>query len=940
VLDETLDSLYEEGNPLFLRCADTYGDERGDSLLGELILQIWQKTRCHPDPMGWLKGMAENFPGSGWKSILLSQALCIAETFRRDYIQVQDSPYEENWRQDLNDMDVLISRLDDWNQASEYLEKYNFLRLKSLPKGIVDEGFKDLRERWKKALSGKIKDIINGTADSHIERAEDIRPLLAGLTDAVCAFDRAVTEEKTRLAVLEFTDVQRIALRLLEGKPPARFVEILVDEMQDINPLQDMIITALSRDGENIFYVGDTRQSIYRFQMAEPEIFQKKLDTAPNKVPLTKNFRSHKPILDAVNHVFSRVDCPEMGRMKEDGFLISGETGDDMPGAPVELLVSGNDEMTEAERVAKRLRRLIDAKEAKPGDCVILLRSPKSRVAEYTAALKREGLDCAEPPGEGYFNRPEIITLMSVLEAIDNARMDIPLICALRSPIAGCTPDELAELRTLSRGALYECLPLSDNQKIKEFIKLFQAWRDIAADLPPYLLAARIMSDTSLPQKMDGDACENLLLLPEVLREYHGGLRGLGDWLRKQESAVPPGGCGAARQPRLEQGICQGEQSTPVRIISIHSSKGLEFPVVVVAGLDKKINLQDKNKRLLAHSRLGIGIKLREGLTETPTPHYRAVQAVMDGETRAEELRLLYVAMTRAEKRLILSVGAMPEGRVNQTVTKGDIILRSNVADWLLMARSPDWKVVEEGIGAAAGGVADGVPRAGEKAERHVMPDWSYPYAEAVDAPSKMTATGLKGRNPDEQTHEGAEVWRAASALPPAEKGVATHLFLQFAEFDKCLDTGGVAREIKRLAARELLTAGQADAIDIEKMENFFKTARAITLSSAKGLRRELKFSILVQNGEIPGLAIPEGEKVLLQGVIDCCYETEGGLALLDFKTDRVKPGGEKSRAEHYRPQMQAYAAALGAITGKPVTERVLVFLSTGREIILFSHLN
>ncbi|MCL2002731.1 MAG: UvrD-helicase domain-containing protein [Oscillospiraceae bacterium] len=924
VLDETLELLYEraaeDSDDVFHLCADTYGDERGDYTLSGLILHIWKKTRCHADPMGWLKEKAGFYPGGDWKAILFDQALCLAGTFLRDYARMENHPYEETRRQDLHDMERLIRVLNggDWDAAAAFLDSYRFARLQTLPKSPEGEAFKALRGRWKKVLNENIRTLIAGPLCNHLRDADMTRPLLEGLADAVGAFDAALTEEKARLSLLEFTDVQRLALKILEDKPPARFAEILVDEVQDVNPLQDAIITALSRGGENIFYVGDTRQSIYRFQMAEPEIFQKKLAEAPCKIMLTHNFRSTKSILNAVNLLFSRIDCPEMGALREREFLISGKSGADEPA--VELLAPGEEDSSEAERVARRLRQVVDSGEALAEDCVILLRAHKSRLEEYTAALSTEGLDCAASPGEGYFDRPEILTMLSVLEAIDNARLDVPLLSVLRSPVIGCTPDELAELRLLSDGALCECLPLSENPKIAEFRVLFQAWRDIAADLPPCAVAARVMADSALPRKVGAAACENLLLLPEILREYHGALRGLPDWLRKQNKEAA----------RLVEGSARKRGG--VRILSIHSSKGLEFPVVVVAGLSKRLNLQDQHARLLAHPRLGLGVKRREGYTETPTPPYRAVQAVMNGETRAEELRLLYVAMTRAEKRLILSVDETAAGEAGQTVTRGDLILQSNVAAWLLKARDENWKTVTPDARPVESGVLT-EPSLLAEPERPETPEWVYPYSDAVNTPSKMTATGLKGRYPDEQAREDAAEWQGTTSVSPEGRGTATHLFLQFADFAKCVDAESVEGENARLLAAKLLTEEQAGAVDTEAVTRFFQTPRGKTLVTAQGLRREQKFSMLIQNGDLPGLTLPEGEKVLLQGVIDCCYETPDGMVLLDFKTDRVKPGGEERRAERYRPQMEAYAAALSAMTGKPVCERTLVFLTTGREV-------
>jgi ATP-dependent helicase/nuclease subunit A len=343
---------------------------------------------------------------------------------------------------------------------------------------------------------------------------------------------------------------------------------------------------------------------------------------------------------------------------------------------------------------------------------------------------------------------------------------------------------------------------------------------------------------------------------------------------------------------------------------------------------------------MLAHPRLGLGAKMRDGVCESPTPSYRAVQAVMDSETRAEELRLLYVAMTRAEKRLILSAGTFIRDEPVQKLSRGDLILNTSVSSWLFKVRSADWKVV---MPEAPSPVRAELSRPHYHAQggpepAPVAPKWVYPHPEAVDTPSKMTATGLKDRYPGQQAREerlsawGGELRTKTDA---SERGTATHLFMQFADFEKCTSLNGVASEAARLRAEEKLTAGQSEAVDLKAVAAYFQTGRGKVLPAAKGLRREQKFSVLIADGDLPGLALPKGEKILLQGVIDCFYETPEGMVLLDFKTDRVKPGEEEARAEHYRPQMEAYAFALAAITEKPVAERVLVFLSTGREVVL-----
>ncbi len=972
VMEETLDALYERaaGNPddPFFLCAETYGDERGDRILISLVSHIWEKTRCHADPMGWLNHAVRMFGDNmgGWKQILFDHTLCIAETFRRDYGLLAPAVFSGATRDTYgitlqNDLEqikrlIAVLRRGIWDEAAECIEGFAFEKLRSFRAGESGlppeaEAFKSLRERWKKEIQ---KFPVNGTEENHKKDTESLIPLLSGLCEAVTAFDAALTEEKLRLAALDFSDVERLTLRLLcadagalSKRLSSRYCEILVDEVQDINPLQDAILTALSRDGGNLFYVGDARQSIYRFQMADPSIFMDKFNRFPDyteakpgepcRVSLTVNFRSAKPILDAVNRVFSRIECPEMGILQPSAFLNAPDESN--PSAPpVEWLPDGED--SEAERVARRLRELWKSGDALPSDCVILLRSPRLRLPEYRAALEREGLTCAVAAEEGFWGRPEIQTVLSALDVVNNARLDISLISVLRSPMAGLDPDGLAELRVLADGPLCECLPFSQDKRVSAFFNLLKRWRAIAADLPPYALAARIMADTALSQRVNFAARENLLLLPEILRAYTGELRGLRDWAEK--TAVP--GRSAAQTPEA------------VRIMSIHASKGLEFPVVIVAGLSKPLNLQDQRARLLAHPRLGLAPKRRDEFSEYPTPAYRAVQSVMDSETRAEELRLLYVAMTRAERRLILSGGSCKETSPCDLITKGELVLKKNVAEWIRPVLSLESRpVVSERPVRADLTQPDERESGIVEAVLPPVTEWQYSHPEAVNTPSKMTATGLKGRFLDEQTHENAvepaEIFTIEvvsqkrkpfflsaeasqkATLSAAEKGTAIHLFLQFCDFSKAAAPGGAEAEAKRLRGQSLLTAEQAESVDTEAIRRFFNTSRGQTLLCAKGLRREQKFSLLIASGDIPGLILPPGETVLLQGVIDCCYETPEGLVLLDFKTDRVTRGGEPERAIRYKPQMEAYAAALAAIMNAPVRERVLFFLATGAEV-------
>ena len=982
VLEDTLDELYEAHKDRpespFSVCAAIYGDMRGDRALSELILSTWRKMRGNPDPSGWLDRQLESFRtfDPSWPMTVLTQALETAMPHRaalsRLLERVRSTDLAEAYgpalESDIASLDGLCAAfLRSWDAASDELENYRAERLRPArgtgEAALADE-VKAAHKRWGDTVK-KLSALICGKMDDLRGEIHAAAPVLEGLFEGVRVFDRNLRAEKLRLKALGFSDIEHAALELLApgggrgalaGRYSERFAEIMVDEYQDLSPVQNALVDALSKNGSNVFYVGDVRQAIYRFQMAEPALFLSKYNAFPSyeqappdgpcKVLLTKNFRSRPEVLDAVNHVLSRVDCPEMGPLRRENFLIAKKPpAEDYPA--VELLESarGDDESraeAEASAVARRLHVLLDSGEVSvaegdtsrpsaPGDVVILMRSPGARAPYYRAALAAVGLQCSAPDGENYFERPEIETVTALLSVIDNALDDLAMLSVLRSPLVLCTPAELAALRLLSDASLFECVRASDNQKIKDFAKKLALWRSLSAELSPFTLAARILADTRLPGLYGGAARENLLELPEILAAYKGGdLRGLKAWI-------------AGQAEKSRRSPISGLPENAVRLMSIHKSKGLEFPVVVLADMGKRFNRDDQTARLLIHPRTGLGPKLRDEYSEYPTVAWKAVRAVIDREMLSEELRLLYVGMTRAADKLILSCGPVDREPV-PFMERGEMTAASSVADWLLPLRDPAWPVVTA-VPPVEEASSEAPETSFEKIEAEA-PEFIYPFAQAIDTPSKMTATGLKGRFIDAEAGQDAPppVFEKISLRRPrldaeeragltaAEKGSAFHLFMQFADFSKCRGMAGIEGERARLTGMGLLTREQAESVDLRSVVRFFQSETGGIMPDA-GLNRECKFSVLVSAEDMPGLSLPPGERVLLQGVVDCWFEYGGGLCVIDFKTDRIAPGGAPARAEIYRAQLEAYSAALRMMTGRPVLRRLLVFFSTGEVV-------
>ena len=609
-----------------------------------------------------------------------------------------------------------------------------------------------------------------------------------------------------------------------------------------------------------------------------------------------------------------------------------------------------------------------------PGDIVILLRSPRSKAPTYIAELERIGVTASAEQRGGLLETAEVGTMVSLLSVIDNPRQDVDLIGVMRSPLFGFTEQELADIRLVDRKiSYYDALLQSrtDFPKVETFLQRLDFLRTFACDQPVYRLLWEIYDQTgalglygALPNGAQRQS--NLLTFFERARSFEGqGFRGLFDFVRLLRGMLEQG----------EDFQTVGAEATggAVRILSIHKSKGLEFPVVIVADCAKQFNDSDLKEPVLVHQNLGFGSKCRDrdrGV-QYDTAERIAVSVQMRREMISEELRVLYVAMTRAKEKLILTAAT---GSLRNSLKKWSLLasldelpqyamgaVRTPLA-WILtpLLRHPCARAFREEY-------APEVPEHGtdndaftlkvyypsdlqpqeteilrfedrETGNCTVQPHFDYPHAYLADLPSKLTATGVgRGYRADEAAEETPpprkEVQLRAplfeqgeKKLTPAEIGTAHHLFMQFCDFDAACAPNGVENELNRLAEKKILSTEQAHAVDKRKIERFFASDLYKTFMAENKVRREFKFSVLVPaQAYFPVAADAPEENVLLQGVIDCLIETRDGFVILDFKTDRIH-GDLDAKAARYAPQLAAYAAALSRIFQRPVKETLLYF--------------
>ena len=1050
VLTRLLEERYEQLDqaPGFAALVDTLSAGRDDSRLASIVLDIHTRIQSHPAPRRWLADQAAAFDlraikdvgHTAWGRLLMEEARRQVSYWQRRFVSALDllredseleKAYAEGFDTALDSMDDFLAALDRSWDSARALCQISFPRLGSTRK-VEDKALqgrvKGLWDQCKKRLA-KLQELFADSSAELLEDMEQVRPVVEELLKLVADFDDAYGREKRRRNLVDFADLEHLALQLLsdedgQASPLARqwqgrYAEIMVDEYQDTNEVQNAIFRSISDEGRHLFQVGDVKQSIYRFRLADPTIFLGKYlsfeDRAqakpgePRRVVLSYNFRSRASVLEGVNFIFENIMSTAFGELDytDDQRLYPKlpypEQSEDMvelnvvdmaalEREPGEAKVSRD--AAEAEFVARRVRSLLDSgfpvtqgagfRMVEPEDIAILYRSPGSVMGHLTRALDRHRVPWTSDGSGDFFAETEVSVAVAFLEIVDNPRQDVPLLSVLTCPVYHFTGDDLAHLRArCPQGDLYQCLEAGRERGEKlcvRFLAQLGQLRAKAVDLPGHKLLWYIYEHTGLMAvygAMEGGQArqENLRLLHEYARRFeqngHQGVFGLVTQLRRLRES----GQGLPSPGR--------ESGGGVRIMSIHKSKGLEFPVVLVAGLNRSFNRKDQRAPVLFHPKLGVGPSGLDGALqiEYPTLARRAVALQLEREMKAEEMRLLYVAMTRAREKLILittsadwarqcarlapDAGATPDPEaLNGLLTVGE---------WLLLPvlARPDAAELR-----AAGGVTcplllpedhwdirlvpavkpgRGRPREEqqEAAGRHLTPEerqrlaWRYPYGALANVPSKATATQLKGRALDQEAAEGTlsqsqgplefprpRFDQAQRGLTPTERGTAVHTVMQLIRLDRADTVEGVREEIARLVDQESLSSEAARAVAPEPIAAFFCSPLGREAVAAKDLRREFKFSLLTSAARLdPNL--PEEEQVLLQGVIDCCFTGPQGLTVVDFKTDRVVPGEETAHSERYRTQIEVYSDALSRITGTPVARRVLWYFATDTPVSL-----
>ncbi len=1022
-MELTLDEIYAnlEKYPDIQAFIDTQGIGRNDADVPNLVLKLFDSSRSHLHPERWLDMCRRNADVSNafdasqtvWGKALIEDL--------HDYLDLQIQAMEscakaietepgliKGYAVLLDNVNTLKSLrgCESWDgivaQKDFSFGTLSFPAKANIPE--ITDPIKVVRKSCKESLVYKLSRFTGYSAEVLADQQGCFRAT-QGIIDVVDKFVVHYDRLKRKRHVLDFNDLEQYGLELLLGKsrsnPTAaarevesRFREIMVDEYQDTNAVQDAMYSVLTQKRNNLFMVGDVKQSIYQFRLADPGIFLEKYDQFQSaehakagkgrKVQLSCNFRSSGGVIEAVNHVFSNCMSNAVGGLVygEDEQLNEGVSHIPLPDAEVEfhsIITQGNAYEEEAAFVADRIVTLLDGKHyvrdhnalrpIRVDDIKILLRSPGTSGYYFLDALRQRGIPCSAGGSEDILLSKEVEVLVSLLKIISNPRQDIPLLGVLASPVGGLSADDLAALRCISRNSgLYDALCASTDPKCMEFLQLLKKLRKYAAFSTLPELIQQIYHETLLEYVFQGDTVkDNLFAFYQYVVGYSSvNIKDLDQFLRHLELFN-----------RRGLSVEKGETGC-VTIMSIHKSKGLEFPVVFLSALGKGFNRREFNDSVLNHKDLYLGLSCvdMKDRVRFPSLSKYAITAQKISDGLSDELRILYVAMTRAKDRLIMTYAdkyllKTLNELAARMVYSPDTLMATDVGDvgeWILfsalkrkeagalfnvtgrinnitVSKYPWLITLQQSMTAEVDNpeledtdseITE--PIALEKL-REVL-SFRYPFEAATIAPSKLTATQRKGRAKDTEAEQDApqkahfaRQWRKASEkrtiFQGKEYGNAMHNVLRHIAYSKCSSLESVQEEISRLERERFISPEHAALADAVALTIFFTSELGKKVMCSSNVVREYKFSILV-DGDSYSKDLT-GEKILLQGVVDCAVIESDGITVIDFKTDHVTDETLPLHIREYTPQIETYAEALSRIFELPVKDKILYFFRLGK---------
>lgn len=1076
VLEDVFLSYYEDDEKasILYPLADMFGSDRGDDILMDTVSRMYTYARSLAWPEHWLKEAARAYdvaPDAVIDDMVWAGP--IKDAVRR--ILEEDAHLYDGVLYHLRQREAFAPACDtfvaeqaalrqaaqarSWNDLSRFVRAIDFPRLKSLRKLSDDD--KAVWERCKKVRDDVKKDVIktlqsvyfSATPEEWLDGMRAMKPVMDGLVTLTLDFAKAYGAAKKEKGWIDFSDLEHFCLQILlapDASPEhpvpsaaaeelrSQYEEVFIDEYQDTNGVQELITRLVSGE-DNRFMVGDIKQSIYRFRLADPTLFLEKYQSfsrdekaVQHCIDLGRNFRSVPVVLDAVNAVFSRAMTAEAAGMDygEREKLYAGRQAPDDErwiGGPVEVDIvptpsdeEDDDGSTAFEKecrfIAGRIGELLASGRMaarKDGTLeplsyrhiVVLLRSMAGKADVLIQALQEGGIPSYAEQSGGYFAAVEVQVMLALLRCIDNPEQDLAMAAVLRSPLVGLDETALAGVRLAGDGTLWQNLPafvaslpdgVDEKEDLQQFMAAFDSWRTYSRRHGVAELLQRLYDDTAYVDFVGampgGDVRQaNLKALYDRAWQYEeAGFRGLFRYLQLMDKMKEDG-------LDLAPAKVVSEKEDVVRIMSIHKSKGLEFPVVFVADMGKAFNRRDTQDQILFHNRLGIGLKQYdpEWRISYPTLIWSGIAAQLRWEGTAEEERILYVAMTRARDQLILTGHSSHIDRDWQRWTSHlNPAQAKSYFDWVMPAalapfgakadadyarpgaawQDAVWQVrIAKAVpaGTVEEGAYDGEPRleALRRGDLTGTPvpswldeqlSWQYAYPQAVRTAAKFSVSEVKRRyqelHSDELQDEAALSVPAAAVIPPAPgEDDAFAALPPWLAGEEAAVSGAQRGTALHKALQYITPAADQTTATLRREIDAFVRQGLLSREEAKlvyvpVLAAFCQSDIGRRMAESPELhreypftvllaggdPLPEtetGEQILIQGVIDCLFREDDAWILVDYKSDRLETADAFRR--RYAVQLALYKRAVEQITHRPVEETYIYSLHLQQEIRL-----
>ena len=977
LIEESIEAFYqkdaESRQDDFAKVVKLFGSRGDDRSLAEIIRKIYNFLRSRPFYLDWMEealaayDTAEPIEETLWGKIILDYAKYAIRDVKAELFSTNAKEADCIWAEE---MEKLLEE-GCWDLL--------FLRCQA---ELANKRANGNAEALRKELG---ESLFCCNAATFQRDLQHLKPILSTLFALVKDFDRRFAEEKQRRHLIDFADLEHYAIQLLVEKQAdgsygktalakqlsdeLRYV--LVDEYQDTNQTQSLIFQSLSKE-DNLFMVGDIKQSIYRFRQADPSIFLgKKRDFAaydgehfPATLFLSNNFRSRREVTESVNYVFSHI-------MKEATAELDYSEGERLVASAVypesnccvteyhrinsaSLRTDGGEAaQQEAFVVAKRIRELLDSamliseggaqRPIEPKDICILLRSPKSHGEIFLQVLSQQGIPVLSEVQESYLDSIEVSSAVSLLRVIENPLQDIHLTAALMSAAFQFSPDDMAKIRVHDRSkALYlNILELAaeGSEKCQEFLNKLQDYRLRASAEPSWQLLQYVLEDSGLMAfasalERGAQRQANLRLLVEHARSCEDwGYSGISGFLRYLDKA-------AEKEEELSSAPETMGEDSAVRIMSIHKSKGLEFPVVFLCETSRRFNVRDLSGDIILHQDLGFACISNDPDTETAftTVPLEALRLAYRNQMLAEEMRILYVAMTRAKEKLIITSVQKPKKDESGALpTDYEIKQSMSYAQWLeIVLRYYEreesdlglFKIVEE---------HDAQPESEEEQEKKYLHTaeadpltllylenvLSVPYSDpaASKIPSKLTVTEIAEgqRNMDELFSKEPSFLKEQN-MTAAQRGTAMHNYLSCADHEAARKD--IDKEIQRMVEQRYFTPAEGASLSRRDIRAYYNSELYARIRRSPWVRREFPFLMDMGREELREV-IPEigSHRVTVQGIADLIFEENDAIILVDYKTDHLP---EEEIAAKYRPQLRMYETILTRLLDKPVKETVI----------------